>query len=73
LAQAAFADLQLIRSKAVLFYLLKSSPETPCPGPMSSTIFILPWTVERIYRKKAVSIPTEMEFDSVGLGMGIWY
>jgi predicted RNase H-like nuclease len=31
------------------------------------------WTAERIYRGTAASIPTEAEFDSVGLRMGIWY
>jgi predicted RNase H-like nuclease len=30
-------------------------------------------TAERIYCGNAVSIPTEIEFDSVGLRMGIWY
>lgn len=32
--------------------------------------FAVLWTAERIYRKKAVSIPTEIEIDSVGLRMG---
>jgi predicted RNase H-like nuclease len=35
--------------------------------------FAVLWTAERIYCKKAVSIPSELESDSVGLRMGIWY
>ena len=35
--------------------------------------FAVLWTAERIFNGKAVSIPAEMEFDSVGLRMGIWY
>jgi predicted RNase H-like nuclease len=35
--------------------------------------FAVLWTADRIYHKKAVSIPKEIEIDSVGLRMGIWY
>ena len=35
--------------------------------------FAVLWTAERIYRRKAEVIPAEIEFDSVGLKMGIWY
>ena len=35
--------------------------------------FAVLWTAERIYCGKAVSIPSEIEFDSLGLRMGIWY
>ena len=35
--------------------------------------FAVLWTAERIYCGKALSIPTKIEFDSVGLKMGIWY
>jgi predicted RNase H-like nuclease len=35
--------------------------------------FAVIWTAERIFNGKAVSIPAEAEFDSVGLRMGIWY
>ena len=35
--------------------------------------FAVLWTVERIFSGKAVSIPAELESDSVGLRMGIWY
>ena len=35
--------------------------------------FAVLWTAERIFNGKAVSIPAEKEFDSVGLRMGIWY
>ena len=31
------------------------------------------WTAERIYQREAVVIPAEVEVDSVGLRMGIWY
>ena len=31
------------------------------------------WTADRIYRREAVVIPAETEFDSAGLRMGIWY
>jgi predicted RNase H-like nuclease len=31
------------------------------------------WTAEQIYRREAEVIPAEIEFDSVGLKMGIWY
>ena len=34
--------------------------------------FAVLWTAERIFNEKAVSIPADMEFDSVGLRMGIW-
>ena len=35
--------------------------------------FAVLWTAERIYRREAEVIPAEIEFDSVGLKMGIWY
>ena len=35
--------------------------------------FAVLWTAERIYRREAEVIPAEIEFDSVGLRMGIWY
>ena len=35
--------------------------------------FAVLWTAERIYRREAVVIPAEAEFDSAGLRMGIWY
>jgi len=35
--------------------------------------FAVLWTAERIFNGKAVSIPAEAEFDSMGLRMGIWY
>ena len=31
------------------------------------------WTAERIYQREAVVIPAEVEVDSAGLRMGIWY
>jgi predicted RNase H-like nuclease len=35
--------------------------------------FAVLWTAERIYKREAEVIPAEIEFDSVGLKMGIWY
>ena len=35
--------------------------------------FAVLWTAERIYRREAEVIPAKIEFDSVGLKMGIWY
>ena len=34
--------------------------------------FVVLWTAERIFRGDAAVIPAEIEFDSVGLRMGIW-
>ena len=31
------------------------------------------WTAGRICRREAEVIPADIEFDSVGLRMGIWY
>ena len=31
------------------------------------------WTAERIYQREAVVIPAEVQVDSAGLRMGIWY
>ena len=35
--------------------------------------FAVLWTAERIFRGDVKVIPVEIEFDSVGLRMGIWY
>ena len=35
--------------------------------------FAVLWTAERIYRIEAAVIPAEVEFDSAGSRMGIWY
>jgi predicted RNase H-like nuclease len=35
--------------------------------------FAVLWTAKRIYRKEGEVIPADIEFDSAGLRMGIWY